>query len=63
VKLALQNAKAAFAQEKRSSRAKRKMLLDLQEQLKLNRYPKRNRMFDTFHISGTDLVSLPCGFY
>ena len=55
--IAEDNAKAIFHQEKDHQELKEKMLLDLQETLKLNRYPKRIECFDTSNISGTDPVA------
>ena len=57
VKMAEQNAKASYIQQKDHEDLKEKMLLDLQEQLKLTRYPKRIECFDTSNISGSDLVA------
>lgn len=57
VGIAEANAKAAFRQEKDHRELKEKMLLDLQETLKLNRYPKRIECFDTSNISGTEPVA------
>lgn len=57
VSIAEENAKAMFQQEKDHLELKEKMLLDLQETLKLNRYPKRIECFDTSNISGTDPVA------
>jgi excinuclease ABC subunit C len=55
--LAEKNAKATFEQEKNQQDFKDKLLLDLQEVCKLNRFPKRIECFDTSNISGTDLVA------
>lgn len=57
VGIAEQNAAAVFKQEKDHQELKEKMLLDLQDTLKLNRYPKRIECFDTSNISGTDPVA------
>lgn len=57
VGIAEQNAKAMFQKEKDHQDLKEKMLLDLQETLKLNRYPRRIECFDTSNISGTDPVA------
>jgi excinuclease ABC subunit C len=57
VSIAEENAKAVFQQEKNHLELKEKMLLDLQETLKLNRYPNRIECFDTSNISGTDPVA------
>ncbi len=57
VSIAEENAEAVFQQKKDQLELKEKMLLDLQDTLKLNRYPKRIECFDTSHISGTDPVA------
>ncbi len=57
VALAEENAKAVFVREKDQQELKERMLLDLQETLKLNRYPKRIECFDTSHISGSEPVA------
>ncbi len=57
VGIAEQNATAVFRQEKDQQQLKEKMLLDLQDTLKLLRYPKRIECFDTSNISGTDPVA------
>lgn len=57
VKMAEQNAKASYTQEKNHQELREKLLLDMQEQLKLMRYPKRIECFDTSNISGSDLVA------
>lgn len=62
VQLARKNAKATFEQEKDESEIREKMLLDLSETLKLNRYPRRIECFDTSNISGTDLVASMVAF-
>lgn len=62
VGIAEQNAKAVFQQEKDHQELNEKMLLDLQETLKLNRYPKRIECFDTSNIAGTDPVASMVAF-
>ena len=57
IELAEKNAASLFAQEKDHLALKEKLLLDLQETLGLNRYPKRIECFDTSNISGSDLVA------
>lgn len=57
VGIAQQNAAALFKQEKDHQELKEKMLLDLQDTLKLVRYPKRIECFDTSNIAGTDPVA------
>ncbi len=60
--IAEQNAKAAFEQEKDHRELKEKMLLDLQDILKLNRYPERIECFDISTISGSDPVAAMVAF-
>ena len=62
VALAYKNARATFEQEKNDLELRERMLLDLQETLKLNRYPKRIECFDTSNISGADLVASMIAF-
>lgn len=62
VKLAEKNAKAAFEQERSKHELKEKMLMDLVDKIKLNRYPKRIECFDVSNISGTDLVASMVAF-
>jgi excinuclease ABC subunit C len=62
VDLAFQNAQATFQQEKNQQELKEKMLIDLQEKLKLNRYPKRIECFDASNISGSNLVACMVAF-
>lgn len=62
IQLAHKNAKATFEQEKDETEIREKMLLDLSETLKLNRYPRRIECFDTSNISGTDLVASMVAF-
>jgi excinuclease ABC subunit C len=59
--MAMRNAKALFVREQDAKSLKEKMLLDLQETLSLNRFPKKIDCFDTSNIAGTDPVaSLVC---
>lgn len=61
IEMAERNAKALFVREQDARSLKEKMLLDLQETLQLNRFPRRIECFDTSNISGTDPVaSLVC---
>jgi len=62
LELAEANAREIFKQEKDHQELKEKMLLDLQETLQLNRYPKRIECFDTSNISGSDLVASMIAF-
>lgn len=57
LKLAYENAKAAFTQEKSSKQQQEKLLLELQEKLGLKRYPKVIECFDTSSTSGSNLVA------
>ncbi|MBS0626029.1 MAG: excinuclease ABC subunit UvrC [Verrucomicrobia bacterium] len=57
VEMAQKNATAQFAREQDQRSLKEKMLLDLQETLKLTRFPRRIECFDTSNISGTDPVA------
>ncbi|MBM3208209.1 MAG: excinuclease ABC subunit UvrC [Chlamydiae bacterium] len=63
IKMTEQNAKATFLQQKDHKELKEKMLLELQEQLQLTRYPKRIECFDTSNISGSDLVACLVAYY
>ncbi len=63
IKLAEKNAKAAFTQMKNHEEMREKILLDMQEMLRLTRYPKRIECFDTSNISGSDLVASLVAFY
>lgn len=62
IELGYKNAKALFIKEKDHSQLKEKMLLDLQEKLRLNRYPERIECFDASNISGSDLVASMVAF-
>lgn len=57
VEMAFRNAKALFVREQDARSLKEKMLLDLQETLQLNRFPRRIECFDTSNIAGTDPVA------
>ena len=62
VDLAKENAKVLFIQEKNQQEIKEKQLLDLQETLKLNRYPKRIECYDTSHSAGDEAVAAMVAF-
>lgn len=62
VGLAEKNAETTFRQEKNAQELKEKLLLDLQELCKLNRYPRRIECFDVSNISGGDLVAATIAF-
>ncbi len=55
--MAHRNAKALFIREQDHRSHREKMLLDLQEILQLNRFPRRIECFDTSNISGSDPVA------
>ena len=57
IQMALKNAEAIFKREKDLKSLKEKMLLDLQEILQLQRFPRRIECFDTSNISGKDAVA------
>lgn len=57
IKMAFENAKASFQKEKDSKTIKERILLDLQEKLKLQHYPNTIECFDTSHLSGSEAVS------
>lgn len=57
IDMAEKNALALFKQEKDDRDLAEKMLLDLQETLRLTRYPEKIECFDTSNISGSDLVA------
>jgi excinuclease ABC subunit C len=62
IALAEKNAIASFKREKDQKELQEKMLLDLQETLKLSRYPKRIECFDTSHLSGQEPVAALIAF-
>lgn len=55
--LAQDNAKALFIQKKAHRAQKEQTLLDLQELLRLNRYPERIECVDTSNLAGQDPVA------
>jgi excinuclease ABC subunit C len=57
IEMGQRNAKALFIREQDARSLREKMLLDLQETLQLNRYPRHIECFDTSNISGTDPVA------
>ncbi len=57
ITMAEKNAKAIFNKEKDDDALMEKLLLDLQEVLKLNRFPEKIVCFDTSHTSGSDHVA------
>lgn len=62
IEMAMRNAKALFVREQDARSLKEKMLLDLQETLQLNRFPRRIVCFDTSNIAGTDAVASMVSF-
>ncbi len=62
IELALENAKVIFHQEKDSHALSEKLLLDLQDIVKLSRFPKRIECFDTSNLSGTEPVASMIAF-
>ncbi len=60
--MAFRNAKAQFARQQDERALTEKMLLDLQETLRLSRYPRCIECLDTSNISGTDPVASLCCF-
>jgi excinuclease ABC subunit C len=57
LEMAFRNAKALFVREQDARSLREKQLLDLQETLRLTRFPRRILCFDTSNISGTDPVA------
>lgn len=62
IALAEKNAKAFYYREKDEAARTETMLLDLQETLKLNRYPKRIICFDISHSAGKESVAALIAF-
>lgn len=58
VEMAYINAEASFTKEKDLRTIREKTLLDMQEHLRLTRYPRRIECFDNSNISGTEPVSV-----
>ncbi len=57
IEIAQNNAEALFEREENLQSLQEKMLLDLQETLSLNRFPRRIECFDTSHMQGGDFVA------
>lgn len=57
IEMANRNAKALFTREEDARSLKEKRLLDLQESLQLNRYPRRIECVDTSNLAGSDPVA------
>ena len=62
IEMAQANAKSAFEQQKDVKLIREKTLLDMQEKLKLNRYPRRIECFDNSHIQGNEPVASMVAF-
>ena len=62
IDIALTNAKATFEKEKNHAFVREKLLLDLQDKLKLSRFPERIECFDTSNLSGSNLVASMVAF-
>lgn len=63
VEMAYANAEATFKKEKDVQAVREKTLLEMQERLRLSRYPRRIECFDNSNISGTMVVSSLVAFY
>jgi excinuclease ABC subunit C len=57
VNLAVKNAEASFKKEKDETLIRERTLVELQEKLRLTRYPKRIECFDNSHTAGDEPVS------
>lgn len=57
LEMAQNNAKATFEKVKNSSKLLEKTLFEIQEKLRLKRYPKRIECFDNSHLSGSNSVA------
>lgn len=62
VEMARKNAESFFKQEKDVQAVREKILLEMEEKFKLNRYPERIECFDISSISGTEIVSTMVAF-
>jgi excinuclease ABC subunit C len=62
VKLAEDNARSIFTREKDHKEIKEHLLLEMQETLKLTRFPRRIECFDISNISGTNPVGSMVAF-
>ncbi len=60
--MAYLNAEATFNKEKDQGEIRERTLLEMQEKLRLNRYPRRIECFDNSNISGTEPVSVMIAF-
>lgn len=57
VEMAYLNAESSFKKEKDVQAIREKILLEMQERFRLQRYPKRIECFDNSNIAGTEFVS------
>jgi excinuclease ABC subunit C len=57
VEMAYANAESAFRRSKDERAIREKTLLEMQDKLRLTRYPKRIECFDNSHLSGSQAVS------
>jgi excinuclease ABC subunit C len=55
--MAHQNAHATFERQRDAKASRERTLLDLQERLRLNNFPRRIECFDNSHLSGTAAVA------
>lgn len=62
VGMAYVNAKAAFVQKKDLKEIRERTLLEMQEKLSLNHFPRRIECFDNSHIQGTEAVAAMVAF-
>jgi excinuclease ABC subunit C len=62
VEMAYINAEDSFKKEKDEQAIRERTLLEMQEQLHLNRYPRRIECFDNSNLSGTEMVSCMVAF-
>lgn len=62
VEMAQINAEAAFQKDKDVKSIREKTLLQMQEELRLSRYPRRIECFDNSNTGGTELVSALVAF-
>jgi excinuclease ABC subunit C len=62
VEMAQKNAEASFKQKKDETAIREKTLSDLQEKLRLMRYPERIECYDNSHLGGKEAVSAQVTF-
>lgn len=62
VEMASENAKSAFIQRKDQKAIREKTLLEMQDKLRLSRYPERIECLDTSNLSGTEPVAALIAF-